>query len=287
MPGISSGIPVTARPTFSHEGDFNFTWGFYHDFDLTVLVPVVTNHFDRRGAPVAEGTGLGDAMVLAKYRFYRRDSPRGTTQASVTLGPKFRRAAPIWLTRMARACLQVCNPARVPPICFWQRTGLTPGFSTSNVWWLMRISIPSCAHRGRSKLGSAAISNHASGSRTGPTNQRMWPANGSLVQCSPGCILRTTVSPPSLREAVAATFCWPESRPTPAYDPECIFGLAWIGTSRIRAGGCLCLFGATSVLELRNSFGSTFKERRNDEHEKVGATSLFGSMVVCQCSSGN
>ena len=28
-------------------------------------------------------------MVLAKYRFYRRDSPRGTTQASVTLGPKF------------------------------------------------------------------------------------------------------------------------------------------------------------------------------------------------------
>jgi hypothetical protein len=69
VPGISSGIPVTARPTFSHEGDFNFTWGFYHDFDLTVLVPVVTNHFDRPGSPVAEGTGLGDAMVLAKYRF--------------------------------------------------------------------------------------------------------------------------------------------------------------------------------------------------------------------------
>ena len=27
-------------------------------------------------------------MVLVKYRFYRRDSPRGTTQASVTFGPK-------------------------------------------------------------------------------------------------------------------------------------------------------------------------------------------------------
>ena len=27
-------------------------------------------------------------MVLVKYRFYRRDSHRGTTQASVTLGPK-------------------------------------------------------------------------------------------------------------------------------------------------------------------------------------------------------
>jgi hypothetical protein len=34
------------------------------------------------------GTGLGDIMVLVKYRFYRRDSERGTTQASVTFGPK-------------------------------------------------------------------------------------------------------------------------------------------------------------------------------------------------------
>jgi hypothetical protein len=83
-------IPLTARPTFSHEGDFNFTWGFRRDFDLTVLVPVVTNHFEipnANGKPVG-GTGLGDAMVFVKYRFYRRDSKRGTTQASVTLGPK-------------------------------------------------------------------------------------------------------------------------------------------------------------------------------------------------------
>jgi hypothetical protein len=82
---------LTARPTFSHEGDFNFTWGFHRDFDLTVLVPVVTNHFEMpnaNGNPLSGGTGLGDTMVLAKYRFYRRDSKRGTTQASVTLGPK-------------------------------------------------------------------------------------------------------------------------------------------------------------------------------------------------------
>lgn len=81
---------MTARPTFSHEGDFNFTWGFYRDFDLTVLVPVVTNHFDAagNGGIAGRGTGVGDAIVLVKYRFYRRDSPRGTTQASVTLGPK-------------------------------------------------------------------------------------------------------------------------------------------------------------------------------------------------------
>ena len=93
MPGISGGIPVTAYPTFSHEGDFNFTWGFHRDFDLTVLVPIVTNRFDMAGASEVGGTGLGDAMVLVKYRFYRRDSPRGTTQASVTLGPKIPTAA--------------------------------------------------------------------------------------------------------------------------------------------------------------------------------------------------
>src|SRR5271169_6240940 len=87
-PGASGGIPATALPTFSHEGDFNFTWGFYRDFDLAVLLPIVTNHYEMAGTPTVGGTGLGDAMVLVKYRFYRRDSPRGTTQTSVTVGPK-------------------------------------------------------------------------------------------------------------------------------------------------------------------------------------------------------
>jgi hypothetical protein len=84
----SAAIPATARPTFSHEGDFNFTWGFYRDFDLTVLVPLITNDFQTPNTPTVGGTGLGDVMVLVKYRFYRRDSGRGTTQASFTLGPK-------------------------------------------------------------------------------------------------------------------------------------------------------------------------------------------------------
>jgi len=88
IPRISGAIPVTARPTFSHEADFNFTWGFYRDFDFTVLIPIVTNHFDSAGTPAVGGTALGDAMVLVKYRFFRRDSARGTTQASVTFGPK-------------------------------------------------------------------------------------------------------------------------------------------------------------------------------------------------------
>lgn len=88
MPGASGNIPVTAFPTFSHVGNINFTWGFHRDWDLAVLVPIVTNRFDLPGAPGVGGTGVGDAMVLVKYRFYRRDSERGTTQASLTVGPK-------------------------------------------------------------------------------------------------------------------------------------------------------------------------------------------------------
>jgi len=87
-PVNSGAIPSTARPTFSHEGDFNLTWGFRPNFDLTVLVPLVTNHFDSGTTPTAGGSGLGDALLLLKYRFYRRDSERGTTQASITFGPK-------------------------------------------------------------------------------------------------------------------------------------------------------------------------------------------------------
>jgi len=65
----------------------NFTWGFHRDFDLTILVPIITNRYDG-AAPTVGGTGLGDAIALVKYRFYRRDSKRGTTQVSVTAGPK-------------------------------------------------------------------------------------------------------------------------------------------------------------------------------------------------------
>lgn len=86
--GPMAGIPATARPTFSHDGVFNFTWGFHPNFDLSVLFVVVTNHFDGTNAAAIGGTGFGDAIVLVKYRFYRRDSERGTTQASVTFGPK-------------------------------------------------------------------------------------------------------------------------------------------------------------------------------------------------------
>ena len=88
MPAKPNGIPATAFPTFSHQGVFNFTWGFHRNLDLTVLVPIVTSRYETPGTPIEAGTGIGDLMVLVKWRFYRRDSPRGTTQASVTAGPK-------------------------------------------------------------------------------------------------------------------------------------------------------------------------------------------------------
>jgi len=92
IPDVTGSIPPTSRPTFSHDGIFNFTWGFYRNLDVNLVVPIVTNDFKMSGtsaAPTVGGTGLGDIMLLVKYRFLRRDSKRGTTQASVTIGPKF------------------------------------------------------------------------------------------------------------------------------------------------------------------------------------------------------
>lgn len=85
----SAHLSATSRPTLSHEGHFIFTWGFYPNFDLTVTLPVATNVFKASEMDDIQGTGVGDILVLLKYRFYRRDSPRGTIQASFTGGPKF------------------------------------------------------------------------------------------------------------------------------------------------------------------------------------------------------
>lgn len=79
-------LSPTSQPTFSYHGNFVFTWGFYPNFDLTINVPVVTNRFENQKEE--GGTGIGDSLILVKYRFYRHDSERGTTQASVTAGPK-------------------------------------------------------------------------------------------------------------------------------------------------------------------------------------------------------
>lgn len=93
LTGISFPGP-TARPTLEHRGHFVFTWGFRSDFQLTATVPVITTRFTIPVSPSTPertfgGTGLGDVLILVKHRFYRRDSKRGTTQASVSIGPKF------------------------------------------------------------------------------------------------------------------------------------------------------------------------------------------------------
>ena len=81
-------ISETARPTLSHEADVNFTWGFYPNFDLAIVVPIMSQQFKMINTATITGTGFGDVMALVKYRFYRRDSARGTTQASLNIGPK-------------------------------------------------------------------------------------------------------------------------------------------------------------------------------------------------------
>ena len=117
VPG-STDISATARPTFLHEANFNFTWGFHRNFDLTVLVPVVTSHFNAPGASTVGGTGLGDAMLLVKYRFLRHDSPRGTTQASFVIGPKL---------PTGRTSLTDANGLRLP-------VGLQPGSGSTDLF---------------------------------------------------------------------------------------------------------------------------------------------------------
>lgn len=121
---VAGSIPPTARPTFSHEGDFNFTWGFHPNFDLTVIVPIVTNHF-AAPSPAASsfgGTGLGDTLILVKYRFYRRDSERGTTQASFTVGPK--------LPTGSTSLLQ--SPGNLLPVSLQPGSGSTDFFLAAN-----------------------------------------------------------------------------------------------------------------------------------------------------------
>lgn len=91
----ASPLSLAVRPMFEHEAPFTFSWGIRRDFQLTAVVPIVTTRFDAFAAGLSGsapatvgGTGLGDILFFLKYRFLRRDSERGTTQASVSLGPK-------------------------------------------------------------------------------------------------------------------------------------------------------------------------------------------------------
>ncbi len=78
-------------------------------------------------------------MVLVKYRFYRRDSPRGTTQASVTVGPKIPTAG-LTLTGANGSLLPGgLQPGSGSTDFFVGGVGRTPAFSISGDWSRMRI----------------------------------------------------------------------------------------------------------------------------------------------------
>ena len=117
-PGASTPAPAL-RPTFEHEGRFLFAWGFRRDFELMLLVPVSTVHFHFAGAGTVAtgGTGIGDASATVKYRFLRRDSERGTTQASFLFGPKL---------PTGRTNLRDSSGARLP-------AGLQPGTGSTDL----------------------------------------------------------------------------------------------------------------------------------------------------------
>src|ERR1700730_2224112 len=144
----------------------------------------------------------------------------------------------------------------------------------------MRISVRFGAQRGHRRLGSAVTSNRVSGCRTVLMNRRTQPVSGSLAPLSRGCILKMTASQESIRTAAVATFCWPESRPTWACAPECMFGSAWTGTLHIPQVHCSCLSVVISVLELRSSFGCTFKEGGTMKTRRITLLVLLGSIVV-------
>ena len=177
--GCSRGHSTRAFPTFSHQGVFNSTWGFYRDFDLTVLLPVVANHYEAPGTPTVGGTALGAMMVLVKDRFYRRDSPRGTTQAFVTTGPKL----PTRLTSFTAPNASLL-PAGLQPssgsadfllAANWTYTGL---FNLRRTGGRRRFSLAAANTRytGYATGQRRAIS---SGSRIGPTRRKTARASGS------------------------------------------------------------------------------------------------------------
>src|SRR4029077_12230267 len=89
-----------------------------------------------------------------------------------------------------------------------------------------------------------------------------------------------TGSRASRRTEAAATFCWPESRRTQGFAPDCTFGSEWIGPLRTPRARCSCLFAAISVSESPSNFGCTYEEGGTMNRKKLVLLILLGSMVV-------
>src|SRR5262245_33698464 len=80
---VSYNSTVGARQSRPHEGVCSFAEGLRRDLQLSGQVPLTTS--DSTGK---RQTAIGNTVVALKYRFLRVDSDRGTTQASVSAGPR-------------------------------------------------------------------------------------------------------------------------------------------------------------------------------------------------------
>jgi hypothetical protein len=83
----AASLAAENNPTFERVMPLTFSWSFHRDIQVAVVAPIVTKSRDLPDSSVS-ATGLGDTLLALKYRFLRRDSKRGTTQASVSFGPK-------------------------------------------------------------------------------------------------------------------------------------------------------------------------------------------------------
>jgi len=108
VPQSLAGIPATARPTFAHEDGINFTWGFYRNFDLTISCA-------RRDESLCHG----QRTDRWRNRFGRCHGTREVPLLSARLPTRH------------HADIHHGRPEDSNrPNKTWQRTGLTPGFST-------------------------------------------------------------------------------------------------------------------------------------------------------------
>jgi hypothetical protein len=81
---VSYNSVFSARASRPHDGVFAFAVGLRRDLQFSAEIPVTTSKIAG-----VNRTGLGESAISMKYRFLRMDSARGTTQASVSLGPRF------------------------------------------------------------------------------------------------------------------------------------------------------------------------------------------------------
>jgi len=111
-------------------------------------------------------------MALVKYRFYRRDSQRGTTQASVPAGPKL----PTGRTDL-KGTNGVLLPATLQPGSGSTDLFVGANWTYTGLFNLRRLvadedSTRSFVRRERGRHGLATTSNHGSGFHIDPTNRR-------------------------------------------------------------------------------------------------------------------